>query len=304
MIGTIAPGSTFEAWTDAFATGLTGTLGVRIRTAAGTSFLNRTTVGITEDVTDVYKRSFTAPATAGDFVLVWDDTTTFKAESFVVSFSSPTTVSATGRDLCSLTDVTALTPGYAAGDDTDTDALLQRLITEQSRDAMERTRREFVAITSGSSARLFDMSEVSFRRRKLQIGDCADVDTVEFLDGTGALVQTLTLTTDYVLLPRVREDWQPYSTVWFVNSVPTVWSSNFWNWGAPGTVRVTGTWGYQAVPATVKDAVARLVCLRYLNDAAAAGTQFADALNRAEVNLGAWWRQALDALDRHAVPSI
>lgn len=302
MIGTIAPGSTFEAWTDAFATGLTGTLGARIRTAAGASFLARTTTGITEDVTKVYKKSFTAPTTAGDYVLVWDDTTTFKAESFVVSFSSPTTVSATGRDLCSLTDVTALTPGYAAGDDPDTDAILQTLITEQSRDAMERTRREIVAITSGSSARKFDMSMAQMRRRKLPIGDAASITGVALLDGAGNLAQTLTETTDYVLLPRTREDWQPYSTVWFVNATPMGWPT-YW-WGAPGTVQVTATWGYPLVPATVKDAVARLTLLRYLNDTAAAGTALADALNRADLNLSSWWRQALDALDRHAVPSV
>lgn len=303
MIGTLAPGATFEAWTDQFATGLTGTLGARIRTAAGTNFLARTTTGITEDVTKVYKRSFTAPTTAGDFILVWDDTTTFKAESFVVSFSSPSVVSATGRDLCSLTDVTALTPGYNAGDDTQTDATLQTLITEQSRDAMERCRREFVAIESVQPAtRLFDVTSAQMRTRKLPIGDATSITTVSLLDGLAAVVQTLTVTSEYVLLPRVREDWQPYGTIQFVNATPLGWP--VWNWGPPGSVQVTGTWGFPQVPATVKDAVARLVLLRYLNDVTAAGTELANDLNRAELNFGAWWRQALDALDRFSIPTI
>lgn len=301
MIGPFAPGATFEAWKDGYATGLTGTLGVRIKTAAGASFLARTTTGITEDVTGVYKRSFTAPTTQGDYVLVWDDTTTFKADSFTVSYSSPATVAATGRDLCSLTDVTAIVPGYTAGDDAPTDAVLQRLLSEQSRDAMERCGREVTPITTGSSTRLFDTTEAFYRRRKLKIGDAATVTAVTVQDTAGATIQTLTAT-QYALQPRVREDWQPYSTVWFL---PTTGTPPDWVWWTgPAVIAVTGTWGFPLVPTTLKDAVARLTVVRYLNDVAGAGTNFSEAADRAEFNIAASIRTALDAIDRFHIPSV
>jgi len=72
------------------------------------------------------------------------------------------------RDLCALADVTRLVPGYTAGDDTNTDATLNELITEQSRDAMERCGREFTPIEASQPAlRSFDIDETVARRRKL-----------------------------------------------------------------------------------------------------------------------------------------
>lgn len=210
------------------------------------------------------------------------------------------------RDLCTLADVALLVPGYAQGNDTDTDAILSELITETSRAAMDlHSRREFKAIEASQPAtRLFDMSAAQQRTGKLPIGDLANTTglAVKLLDGQGNVAQTLTLNTDFVLLPRVREDWQPYHTIWFVNTVPFFWP-NF-QWGPPGTVQVTGTWGYPSVPTTVKDAVARLVIIEYVNDVAASGTPFAELVNRQEINLGAWFRRAMDALESHCVPSI
>lgn len=215
------------------------------------------------------------------------------------------------RDLCALADVTKLVPGYTAGTDTNTDATLSELITEQSRDAMESTGREFKSITDPAtpSTRSFDVLDTwnvngagigsTVWRRKLHVGDMAGpVTAVSTVDAQGNAVETVSAS-NYVLLPRVREDWQPYSTIWFPPncSQPAQIYSGY-------VISVTATWGYVSVPTTVKDAVARLVIVRYLNDVTAQGTQFADAANRADFNVAASIRQALTALERHRVPTF
>ena len=212
------------------------------------------------------------------------------------------------RDLCALADVTRLVPGYTAGDDTNTDATLNELITEQSRDAMERCGREFTPIEASQPAlRSFDVDETVARRRKLYVGDLASAPTLfELKTGAGELAQTLT-GASYVLLPRVREDWQPYSTVWLrldAADAATLWGFDGW-WRGRGLVaEITATWGFPSVPTTVKDAVARLVIVRYLNDVTNQGTEFADAADRVQFNMAGSIRQALDALDRFRVPAF
>lgn len=203
------------------------------------------------------------------------------------------------RDLCALADVVKLVPGYTAGSDTNTDAVLNELITEQSRDAMERCGREFKAVEASQPAtRSFDFDETTWRRRKVWLGDVASVTSIATVDQQGNAVETIT-SSNYVMLPRVREDWQPYYGVWFPPRSST--PANIY----PGYVmNVSATWGFQSVPTTVKDAVARLVVVRYLNDVTFQGTQFSEAADRAAFNIAGSIRQALDALDRFYVPAF
>lgn len=89
----VAPGATFEAFSPDLASGLVGTVGVRIRSSAGADFLARTTASITEDTTvgstSVYRRSFTAPTTSGQYWILWDDATSVAdAQELVVTFSA------------------------------------------------------------------------------------------------------------------------------------------------------------------------------------------------------------------------
>lgn len=63
----------FEAVVQGFPTGLTGTIGVRVRDNAGNDTIARTTAGITEDIagSGIYRTNLTIP-TVGDFTIVWD----------------------------------------------------------------------------------------------------------------------------------------------------------------------------------------------------------------------------------------
>lgn len=219
------------------------------------------------------------------------------------------------RDLCTLADIAERTPGYEIGDDQATDAALADFITKESRDFMEVTRREITSITDDGedgSTRTFDVDWIVVEERELLIGDCAEVTDVVLKGQDGTVLQTLD-STAWVLLPRVREDWEPVTSLLFPAFVtePAFFSSPAAHNGPSVPAEsplllceVTGTWGFPSVPDTVKRAVAVIVLLRYLNDAASVGTKLADAADRAELNLAGSLKAALDTRDRFRVPSI
>ena len=70
----VSPSADFEAVAQ-FTTGLTGTLGVRIRDNDGNDVLARTTAGIVEDIagSGIYRVTLTAPVDEGQYTIVWDD---------------------------------------------------------------------------------------------------------------------------------------------------------------------------------------------------------------------------------------
>lgn len=71
----VAPGATFEATTSGWASGLTGTIGVRVLDNVGGTTIARTTLGITELVagSGVYVVTLTAPGAGGQYSVLWDD---------------------------------------------------------------------------------------------------------------------------------------------------------------------------------------------------------------------------------------
>jgi|SRR5579862_17869 len=216
------------------------------------------------------------------------------------------------RDLCTLDDIAERTPGYEIGDDDATDAALADFITTESRDFMEVTHREFTSITDGPSTRVFDIDWIVVEERELLIGDAAAVTDVVLKGQDGTLLQTLD-SSGWVELPRVREDWEPITSLSFP---PLVSNPAFFSWPATQwgpfvpdenprlLCEVTGTWGFPEVPKTVKRAVAVLVLLRYLNDVASVGTKLADAIDRTELNLAGGLKASLDTRDRFTVPQI
>lgn len=219
---------------------------------------------------------------------------------------------ADARDLCALADVVERVPGYSAGDDAATDALLGDFITIESRDFLEETSREITPIAPGSVTRVFDIDWIVCEERELLIGDASETTAVVFKGQDGTILQTLD-STAWIELPRIREDWEPITSLYFP---PLVDDPAFFAWPAvqwgpyvpdenPRLVcEVTATWGFPAVPQTVKRAVATLVLMRYLNDAAAVGTALADAANRAELNLAGSLKAAFDVRDRFRIPRV
>jgi len=73
----VAPSATFEATCSGFASGLTGTIGVRILDNAGVTTTARVTAGIAEYPANsgIYYVSMIAPATPGQYTIAWDNGT-------------------------------------------------------------------------------------------------------------------------------------------------------------------------------------------------------------------------------------
>lgn len=196
------------------------------------------------------------------------------------------------RDLCTLADVTALTPGYKS--DLATDALLASLMTSESRSAHEAAQREFVTI-DGATTRQFDLNARTESTRRVYVGDMTTVTTVTVKDQTGATVQTVG-SSNRVSMPRVREEWQPITHLWF----PPASSSPAATLGENYVLEVVGVWGFPVIPADLVTAIANMVLVRYISDAADSGTALAEALNELEFNAAAAFAYAQDVIRRYS----
>lgn len=112
------------------------------------------------------------------------------------------------------------------------------------------TGRRFDSVTE---TRRFDIANPG---EYLSIGDLVSVTAVGVADGTGADLTTLTAG-DYFLGPSNRQAGWPYRVI----QLSDVGSYSF----AYGfrTVEITGTWGWAAVPADIKQLVASMVARTY-----------------------------------------
>lgn len=80
------PSQPLVVWAQGFASGLTGTLGVRILNNAGGTTTARVTTGIAEapSGSGCYLALITAPAALGQYGIVWDDGTNYAVENLTV----------------------------------------------------------------------------------------------------------------------------------------------------------------------------------------------------------------------------
>jgi hypothetical protein len=200
--------------------------------------------------------------------------------------------------LCTLNDVILRVPGYDPGDEADTDAALNDFIVTESADFIETTGREILP-KNADAFRIFELTATRVRRRSLPIGDVADVTQLELLDYDESTVLDTIDPSLYVLRPRDRAAWEPFRRLTF----PYRPGSSLLL--APGrTLKLTGTFGFPAIPATVRRSIATFVVVRYLNDSASAGTKFAELANQEDVDLGPAIRVALETRRRLTLPGM
>lgn len=198
------------------------------------------------------------------------------------------------RAICEIDDVARLVAGYRPTDETQD--VLVFLINAESRDAHRVSGREFVAL-SDNTTRVFDITPGVVRAREIRIGDCATVTTVKILDANQTTELETVASTDRVLLPRLRDTWEPITSIAFPPStaVPATLACG-------GLVQVTGTWGFPAVPDDLRAAVAKMVLVRYLADITNGGTSLAEALNEQGFNPGAAYASARDTIRGYSRP--
>jgi hypothetical protein len=198
-----------------------------------------------------------------------------------------------GRDLCTLADVVRYVPGYQPNDATD--ATLASLITAESRGIYRSTGREFVAIPD-QDPRTFDLTQSIIARRSLPIGDAAEITQLELFDFDGATSLGVIDPSLYILEPRTREEWEPFTRLRFPYRPSSVVLLS------PGrTLVLTGTWGFQSIPEDIAEACAKLVVVRYFADVAVAGTDLSDALDPT-FSVSGLTRSALEAVEGYADP--
>lgn len=243
-----APGSNFEATTDAFAAG--ATVGIRIRDGQGNDTTVRTTSGVVQDVTvgssAVFRKSaLTAPSTSGQYWLVWDDGTTVDVQELVVTYSaaSVTTsnVYATASELKYTLD--ALNTTYMDDDIDDALNAASRAIDEAcGRRFFPST--ETRVYTAGFYRRSFNYQVVC----DLEIDDLNTLTSLTVdTNGDGTYDQTWTVGTDFYLDPpnAPLEGW-PYTRIMLSRTS----GRTFPTWD--NAVQIVGSFGWAETPAEVK----------------------------------------------------
>lgn len=256
----VAPGTSFEASTDAFAAA--ATVGVRIRDGQGADTLARTTVGVTLDVTvgtkGVFRRTFTAISLAGQYLIVWDDGSNVDSEELLVT-GDAASVGGTSNLYISAEELKA---GLRAQGTTFLDDDCDEAVAAASRaiDGYKKTKYYPVSEARVYSPDRFDTEIV--------IDDLAELTSVTLdFDGDGTYEITWTQGTDFDLAPaNAATDGKPYNRL--ILRRPRPISQTF---DIPGGrfpfyrngVKVTGLFGWAETPIQVKKA-ARILATRYI----------------------------------------
>lgn len=214
----------------------------------------------------------------------------------------------TDRDLCTLDDVRRYLPGYDPDDDTE--ETLQSLITSLSVDTYVEIDREFTPRHgSAPETRIFELDAWCVEQREIEIGDLSTVDgstVVQIYAEDGTLQQTLDAAA-YVALPRNREPWEPVTSLKFPRFVSS--SGGAASLGIPRAfsggsfleLHITAVWGFPTIPDNVRQAVAKLVIVRYLTDVGDQGTGLTDAL--ANISIAGLFRSANQSLRDYRIPT-
>jgi hypothetical protein len=247
MSVTAAPSASFEAVAAGFATGLVGTIGVRLIDNAGNTTTARATAGITEYPagSGIYAKTMTAPAVAGQYTLVWDNGATtpgnVATEDLVVT-STTSYTAPSGTDYISSSDLKTTLGITVATYDTD----IATAVAAASRGIDGATNRRFWADTGTANVRYYQGSETS---RTLTIDDLVSVtELATDTSGDNTFADVLVNNTDFTLEPlnaAAENPARPYTLVRL-----HVGSSAYWPI-YPRSVRITGKFGWPAVPSEI-----------------------------------------------------
>lgn len=293
---TAAPGATFTAVAENFATGLTGTIGVRVENPDGTNQTPRATAGIVEVEagSGIYSRSgLTAPSTAGTYIVIWDDGTTFESEELFVTSTAPTTTFLAplpAADLCTLEDVRAELQKPEG--DLAADLILAATVTRASQAIMRYTEREFAPATDDAT-RTFELDDQWWDTfLSLAPYDLRGAPATVKIDTDISAGVSLTAQ-EYRLFPRPARD-GVYSSI---RLRPQNFGTSDW-FGDLRELQITGDWGFPSVPEDVRHAATVTAADWYRRDIAAFSTSFNLETDRLDVPQS-MPKGVLDILDRY-----
>jgi hypothetical protein len=234
----VQPSTSFEAVADGFATGLTGTIGVRIIDNAGATTTARVTAGIAEypSGSGIYQKTLTSPATAGQYSIVWDDTSSYATEDLTVT---ATTLAALTGNLYVTRD--EIKTAFSLTDQTYADDDIDMCCTSASR-AIDLATYQFFYTNAG--IRYYTPEPYA---KTIEIDPLVTLTTLEAdTAGTGSYT-TWTENTDFYLDPvNATEDGKPYERIRLRTQAQTFWPQY------ERGVKVTGTFGWAEIPSEVR----------------------------------------------------
>jgi len=242
------PGTSFAAVATGYPTGLTGTIGIRIRDTTEADVLARTTAGIVEGVDPdfptvvTYTATLTAPNTVASYSVVWDD-------SFGNVASEDLTVSSSGTVSNATDYITSAALKATLGISVTTwDADVAASITAASRAIDKLCNRRFWQDADALQVRYFS----PIRWDWLEIHDLVTLTTLASADdGTTTYANVWTLNSDFFLEPlnaQADADAWPYTSLRVHPSGAYTFNTFY-----PRSVQVTGMFGWPAVPGPIVD---------------------------------------------------
>jgi len=244
---TVAPSAEFETSVDWGVTGLTGTLRVSLLDGDGAVTTAATTAGIAEFPTGSgrYEVTLTAPGTAGQYAVFWDNGAqtignTAVGDDVLVTSDGAASVGGTTNLYVSRSELKA-TMGLTV---TTYDDDIDLVITAASR-----------AIDGYKNTRYFPTTETRYYDppcygSPLEIDDLNSLTSVK-LDptGSGAFGTTLTSGTDFALEPvNNPATGAPYRSIRLLPQSAAIWPTY------PNSVQVIGSFGWAETPILVKQA--------------------------------------------------
>jgi hypothetical protein len=246
----VAPSSSFETVADLGVTGLTP--GVRIIDNAGNTTTARVTTGVTEypASSGIYAKTLTAPATAGQYTILWDNGTqtagNFATEDLVVSATAAAFGSGTLYVTAAALKQTLNIGSTYADDDID----IACEAASRACDGYRNLSPGLFAPTS-SQTRYYDAT---------QADTCISIDPLNSLtsvsvdvDGDGTYETTWTVGTDFLLSPyNAVTDGFPYTKIDLLSQAGRRFP------GYQKSVAVVGSFGWAATPGAVAQASAIL----------------------------------------------
>lgn len=140
--------------------------------------------------------------------------------------------------------------------DTADDWRIVRVINDVSDRFTFEAGREFKQVGANGQQRDFELEDWNWRLREVEVGDMSTVTSASLvtyaIDGT---VADTTLLANLVSQPRVRQAWEPITSLkWPYTIIQPAWLYR-------AVIRVTGNWGFPAVPGNVRQAVLNAIAV-------------------------------------------
>lgn len=244
-----SPSATFEAVCTGFASGLTGTIGVRLLDNAGATTAARVTAGIAEypASSGIYYVTMTAPATAGQYTVMWDTGTvspsTVATEDLVVNWSAAT-VGGTSNLYVTVAELKEI---LRQEGETYQDLALEIAVSAGSRACDSYKRKRGVGFYPTTATRYYTPNP---NDRELHVDDIVTVTTLDVdRDGDGVYEETWTEGDEYYLAPlNATADGRPFNTVCLYPQSTTRFPRY------PRSIKITGSFGWAETPIEVRQA--------------------------------------------------